>query len=65
MKQIAIIGGGPGGLLTGFLLQQKSASDLDITIFEADDHLGGKVVTERFESAPCLQFTPGATRSLH
>ena len=59
MKRIAIVGGGPGGLITSFLLQQKSAEPLKMTLFEADTRLGGKVLTERFSSVP-VPYEAGA-----
>lgn len=59
MKRIAIVGGGPGGLLTSYLLQRSSAEPPEITLFEADARLGGKLRTERFESAP-VSYEAGA-----
>jgi monoamine oxidase len=49
--RFAIIGGGPSGLMTAYLLRQRGVA-ADITIFEASPRLGGKVLTHRFESAP-------------
>lgn len=47
-EKIGIIGGGPGGLMTAYLLQKKASSLQDITIFEASDRLGGKIVSGQF-----------------
>jgi monoamine oxidase len=52
IPRVAIVGGGPGGLLTGYLLQKKLARPVSITLFEASSRLGGKILTARFESAP-------------
>lgn len=52
MTRIAIVGGGPGGLLTAYLLEQFCADLCEITLFEAGPRLGGKVLTERFRTAP-------------
>jgi len=57
--EVAIIGGGPGGLMTAFLLDQKSSKPLEITLFEADSRLGGKVRTETFSSVP-VPYEAGA-----
>jgi len=46
--KIAIIGGGPGGLMTAYRLEQRWAPQLDITLFEASNRLGGKIITRRF-----------------
>lgn len=59
MIRIAIVGGGPGGLFTAFLLGQRCAEALDITIFEASSRLGGKVVTKLFDHAP-VPYEAGA-----
>src|SRR5262245_54568569 len=56
---IAIIGGGPGGLLTAYLLQTRSRVPLAITIYEASSRLGGKIVTSRFNAAP-IDYESGA-----
>jgi protoporphyrinogen oxidase len=58
-KRIAIIGGGPGGLMTCYLLEQRTPGPLDITIFEAGHRLGGKIVTPQFETAP-VAYEAGA-----
>jgi monoamine oxidase len=57
--RIAIIGGGPGGLITAYLLQQRADQPLDITLFEASRRLGGKIFTNTFDAAP-LVYEAGA-----
>jgi len=52
MSRIAIVGGGPGGLLTAHLLQQHCKELCELTVFEASPRLGGKVTTERFDAHP-------------
>jgi monoamine oxidase len=49
--RIAIIGGGPAGLMTAYLLTRHDEA-VDITLFEATDRLGGKIFTARFDHAP-------------
>ena len=51
MTTVAIIGGGPGGLLAAYFLAQKCPMDCDITVFEASGRLGGKVLSRRFTQA--------------
>src|SRR5437588_225426 len=51
MTTVAIIGGGPGGLLAAYFLAQKCPLDCDITVFEASGRLGGKVLSRRFTQA--------------
>ena len=53
-QKIGIVGGGPSGLITAFLLERRSQSTCDITIFEAQPRLDGKVVSRQFKSAPVL-----------
>ena len=57
--RIAIIGGGPGGLICAYLLQQRAPAPLDITLFEASHRLGGKIVTAPFDVAP-ISYEAGA-----
>jgi monoamine oxidase len=45
---VAVIGGGPGGLLTAYLLQHEYHAPVDVTIFEASERLGGKVISRTF-----------------
>lgn len=57
--KIGIVGGGPGGLLTAFFLERLAPHPLAITIFEASNRLGGKVLTEQF-SAGGPRYEAGA-----
>lgn len=52
MTRIAIVGGGPGGLFATQLLEEYCADLCDITLFEAGSRLGGKILTDRFQTAP-------------
>jgi monoamine oxidase len=45
--RVAVIGGGPGGLFATYILNQR-LPDARVTIFEATDRLGGKMMTDRF-----------------
>lgn len=45
---IAIVGGGPGGLFTAYILNQRMPN-ANITIFEASEVCGGKIYTDKFE----------------
>jgi monoamine oxidase len=54
MTRIAIVGGGPGGLMTARLLERAFGRSCRLTLFEATGRLGGKVQTRRFDSAPVL-----------
>ncbi len=54
MLDLAIVGGGPGGLMSAWHLKRKLGDLCRITIFEASDRLGGKIVSRRFEAAPAL-----------
>jgi protoporphyrinogen oxidase len=47
--RVGIIGGGPGGLLTAYLLDRKSPTELRTKIFEASNRVGGKLLTSHFE----------------
>lgn len=57
--RVAIIGGGPGGLMTAYLLEQRCPYPCAITLFEASDRLGGKIVTRPFSTA-AVQYEAGA-----
>ncbi|HZZ74106.1 MAG TPA: FAD-dependent oxidoreductase [Pirellulales bacterium] len=52
--QVAIIGGGPGGLLTTYFLERRLGPRCEVTLFEASDRLGGKIVTRSFGQTPML-----------
>ena len=54
MTRIAIIGGGPGGLMTARLLEQAFGPSCRVTLFEASHRVGGKIQTRRFEAAPVM-----------
>jgi monoamine oxidase/SAM-dependent methyltransferase len=49
MINIAIVGGGPGGLMTSWHIDNKLEHEANVTIFEASDRLGGKIVTRQFD----------------
>lgn len=57
--RIAIIGGGPGGLMTSYLLQKEEPESCEITLFEASNRLGGKLKTGQFKIAP-VRYEAGA-----
>ncbi|CAG0927697.1 protoporphyrinogen/coproporphyrinogen III oxidase [Thermoflexales bacterium] len=46
MKRVIIVGGGIAGLAAAYRLKH-SAPEVQITLIESDDRLGGKIVTER------------------
>jgi monoamine oxidase len=50
--QIAVIGGGPSGLMTAYLLERRTSLDAEVTLFEASGRLGGKMRTRCFDSVP-------------
>jgi monoamine oxidase/SAM-dependent methyltransferase len=54
MLDLAIVGGGPGGLMSAWYLKRKLGELCRITIFEASDRLGGKILTRKFDSAPAM-----------
>ncbi len=54
MLDLAIVGGGPGGLMSAWHLKKKLGGLGRITIFEASDRLGGKIVTRKFDAAPAM-----------
>src|ERR1700753_3858644 len=54
MLDLAIVGGGPGGLMSAWYLKKKLGALCRVTIFEASDRVGGKIMTRKFESAPAM-----------
>ncbi|TAK48064.1 MAG: methyltransferase domain-containing protein [Xanthobacteraceae bacterium] len=54
MVELAIVGGGPGGLMAAWYLRKKLGDLCKVTIFEGSDRVGGKVVTRTFDSAPAM-----------
>src|SRR3954451_332253 len=54
MLDLAIVGGGPGGLMSAWYLKKKLGEHCRVTIFEASDRLGGKILTRKFDSAPAM-----------
>lgn len=47
-ERVAIVGGGPGGLITAQRLERFAAQPFEATIFEASQRIGGKLRTARF-----------------
>lgn len=54
MTRIAIIGGGPGGLIAAYLAERKYKNSCQATLFEATDRVGGKILTNKFDAAPVM-----------
>lgn len=54
MIRLAIVGGGPGGLMAAWNIKKKIDDLVDVTILEASERVGGKVLTQKFDSAPVL-----------
>lgn len=54
MIEIGIVGGGPGGLMAAWYLKKKMTGLCRVTLFEASDRLGGKIMTRRFDKAPAV-----------
>ena len=54
MLDLAIVGGGPGGLMSAWYLRKKLGDNCRVTIYEASDRVGGKIVTRKFDSAPAM-----------
>lgn len=48
--RLAIVGGGPGGLITAYYIQKFLPGALQATIFEASPRVGGKIRTHSFEN---------------
>lgn len=57
--RIAIVGGGPGGLMTAYELQRLAGRPVSVTIFEAADRVGGKIATPLFDARP-VRYEAGA-----
>jgi len=54
MLDLAIVGGGPGGLMSAWYLKKKLGALCRVTIYEASDRLGGKILTKTFDKAPAM-----------
>src|SRR5262249_11422255 len=54
MLDLAIVGGGPGGLMTAWHIKKKLGALCKVTIFEASERVGGKVLTGKFDSANAI-----------
>jgi NAD(P)-binding Rossmann-like domain len=61
--QLAIVGGGPGGLMMAHLLERFPLGLLDVTLFEATAGLGGKILTQRFDTIPAI-YEAGVAETL-
>ena len=49
--RVVVVGGGPAGLFTALNVVQKLGTACKVTILEASDRLGGKIVTRHFPGA--------------
>lgn len=52
MLDLAIVGGGPGGLMSAWYLKKKLGDLCRVTIYEASNRVGGKIVTRKFDWRP-------------
>lgn len=59
IKTVGIVGGGPGGLLSAYFLEKIVNAPVHVTLFEASERLGGKILTPSFSSAP-VSYEAGA-----
>jgi monoamine oxidase len=50
--RIGIIGGGPGGLMTAYLVARRLGNGCQVTLMEAAERPGGKLSTRSFDAAP-------------
>ena len=51
MMRVAIVGAGPGGLMTARWLEQTCGAACSTTVFEASHRIGGKLHTRKFSKA--------------
>src|SRR6476646_9020634 len=51
MIRVAIVGAGPGGLMTARLLEHTCGTQCSTTVFEASQRVGGKLHTRKFSKA--------------
>src|SRR4029450_1344785 len=54
MLDLAIVGGGPGGLMSAWYLKKKLGDLGRVAISEASARGGGRVVAGKFDSAPAM-----------
>src|SRR5246127_3333893 len=54
MLDLAIVGGGPGGLMSAWYLKRKLGDLCRITIYEASDRLRGQIGPSEFGFAPAM-----------
>lgn len=54
MIKVAVVGGGPGGLLTAYFLEKKFGKSFQVILFEASSRIGGKILTEKFKTASVI-----------
>src|ERR1043165_2389546 len=54
MLDLAIVGGGPGGLMSAWYLKKKLGGLCRVPIYEASDRLRGQIVTRKFDTAPAM-----------
>ncbi|QDV25765.1 NAD(P)-binding protein [Aureliella helgolandensis] len=58
-SRTGIVGGGPGGLMTAYELQRIADCPVQVTLFEAGERLGGKILTPQFQQA-AIPYEAGA-----
>lgn len=59
VPKIGIVGGGPGGLMTTYMLQKLASCPLNVVLYEGSNRLGGKIQTPLFDTFP-VRYEAGA-----
>lgn len=50
--RVVVVGGGPGGLMTARLIEQKTSGETEVVLLEASGRIGGKLHTQPFSRRP-------------
>lgn len=60
MARVVIVGGGITGLAAAHRVHTASAGEIEVTLFEASERLGGKIRTSPFAGLPAVDEGPDA-----
>ncbi len=51
-RRVVVVGGGVSGLATAYFLRRRGGAEVEVTLVEGSDRLGGKVLTREFAGHP-------------